>query len=497
MARKLQTTLEKSGIEWPALRNHIPCMVHIIQLALGAFMSSLGVKSRTKSWDAHERDQQFGENECTDIGKSQRLRIEGNDWINKVSAMRPGLAKIIEKVRISTYFESAETDFHIAENACWIDYTDTWSSKRVHWLSNSQSPDRSTTHYRCKDSLELHTVVAWAITNYVNAHASSLTTQNTAITSHSSQHRMSGLLWSMAWRFYGHSVTVPCGCRNRIPLLCITSSLSTMTCLITWMVWCELAPSRRHNGRNTYSLPWSLHCRSCPNIILKWLQQLVCFSFRHISWILSESCDRIGSGTREWILILKTRLRILSNTRRPLYIRWRTNSASNIDGSRSSNPKAYRTTISCSPHWLLGLFNLHMIHMICLAMMKNIQCLTMWPKRLLEEVIMPHAYWQPQGSISIHLLNCHRTGCKLIWILMITTPTQWRLVVHFGYRISPTGCGSKKKHTQSTLISPMWHATYSLSYLTVSELRPACPLGEMWSGGGSQKPQARRFVKRS
>jgi hypothetical protein len=43
-------------------------MAHIIQLALGAFMSSLSVKGRTKSWEAHERDQQFGEDECIDIG---------------------------------------------------------------------------------------------------------------------------------------------------------------------------------------------------------------------------------------------------------------------------------------------------------------------------------------------------------------------------------------------------------------------------------------------
>ena len=132
MTRELQTTLEASGIEWPALRNHIPCMAHIIQLSLGAFMSSLGVKGRTKSWEAHERDQQFGENESTDIGKSQRLRKEGNARINKVSAMRPGLAKIIEKVHIPRYIDSPETDIHKAENSCCIDYTDTWSSKRVH-----------------------------------------------------------------------------------------------------------------------------------------------------------------------------------------------------------------------------------------------------------------------------------------------------------------------------------------------------------------------------
>jgi len=101
MTRELQSTLDASGIEWPALRNHIPWMAHVIQLALGAFMSSLGVKGHTKSWEAHQRDQQFGENESINIGKSQRLRTEGNARINKVSAMRPGLAKKIEKVPIS------------------------------------------------------------------------------------------------------------------------------------------------------------------------------------------------------------------------------------------------------------------------------------------------------------------------------------------------------------------------------------------------------------
>jgi len=53
-------------------------MAHIIQLALGGFMSRLGVKGHTKSWEPHERDQQFGENERIDIGKRQRHRKEGN-----------------------------------------------------------------------------------------------------------------------------------------------------------------------------------------------------------------------------------------------------------------------------------------------------------------------------------------------------------------------------------------------------------------------------------
>jgi len=76
-------------------------MAHVIQLALGAFMSSLSVKGRTKCWEAHECNQQFGEKESIEIGKSQRLRKEGNAGINIVLAMKPGLAKIIEKVHIS------------------------------------------------------------------------------------------------------------------------------------------------------------------------------------------------------------------------------------------------------------------------------------------------------------------------------------------------------------------------------------------------------------
>jgi hypothetical protein len=98
---KLQSTLEASGIERPALRHHIPRMAHVKQLTLDAFIISLGVNGCTKSLEAHERDHQFGDNESTDIGKSQRLRKEGNARINNVSAMRPGLAKILEKVRIS------------------------------------------------------------------------------------------------------------------------------------------------------------------------------------------------------------------------------------------------------------------------------------------------------------------------------------------------------------------------------------------------------------
>jgi hypothetical protein len=139
--------------------NHIPCMAHVIELALCAFMSSRGVNGRTKYWEAHQSDQQFGEHESIDIGKSQRLWTDGTARINKVLGMRPDLAKIIEKVHISWYFESPETDLHIVENGCWFNNVDTWSSKRLHWLSNRQSPHRGTSNYRCEDAFELSTGV--------------------------------------------------------------------------------------------------------------------------------------------------------------------------------------------------------------------------------------------------------------------------------------------------------------------------------------------------
>jgi hypothetical protein len=75
-------------------------MVHVIQLALGAFRSIVDIKYGTQSWEAHEHGQQFGQNAGVDSGKSQRLRTKSNARINKVSAMRSVLVKIIEKVGI-------------------------------------------------------------------------------------------------------------------------------------------------------------------------------------------------------------------------------------------------------------------------------------------------------------------------------------------------------------------------------------------------------------
>jgi len=137
-------------------------MVHVIQLALGAFMSILGAKSRTKSLEAHERHQHFEEIESTKIGNGERHRNEGNARIYKVSAMRPGSEMLIEKVRISWYFERPEAECHIADNACCINYADRWSLEQVHPVSKSQCPYCSTSDYKCEDTLELYSGVARA-----------------------------------------------------------------------------------------------------------------------------------------------------------------------------------------------------------------------------------------------------------------------------------------------------------------------------------------------
>jgi hypothetical protein len=70
MTCELNTTLVASGIDWPALRNHIRCIAHLIQLALGALMSFFRVNGGTMSWKVYERDDQFEANGSPAIGKS-------------------------------------------------------------------------------------------------------------------------------------------------------------------------------------------------------------------------------------------------------------------------------------------------------------------------------------------------------------------------------------------------------------------------------------------
>jgi len=162
MPCKLQSILEASGLESPALTYHIPCMAHVIQLALGAFRSNLGIHGCTKSWESHECNQQDGENDSLYIGKIQRLWKEGNATINKLSAMKPGVPQVIEKVCISIYFETIETNLYMAANTCYIEYAGNRLLKRVLSASTCQSMNRTITYFESEDSLESNTGVASA-----------------------------------------------------------------------------------------------------------------------------------------------------------------------------------------------------------------------------------------------------------------------------------------------------------------------------------------------
>jgi len=208
-------------------------------------------------------------------------------------------------------------------------------------------------------------------TDYENLPARGLRIQNTVITGHSSQLRMNGLSSSTWWRSQHHSNTGPCGCQKSIQSHCIMSSLSTMTCSIIWMVLCELRLGRWYIGKKTYTWPSRLRDSRRPNISLKSLQWLVCFSFQLISWIHSGSCDHLKCGTRRWISILGTTVLILPNTRMRLWSMWRRNNVPNIDEYPSLHPKIFRMAISSPLQTLLDLVNCILIHMICPAKMKN------------------------------------------------------------------------------------------------------------------------------
>jgi len=76
--------------------------------------------------------------------------------------MRPGLGKIIEKVRIWRNFEHPEDDRHTVAYPCWIDYADPGLSKRVPWLLKIQCADCCTTNDGCNYTAGLDTAFPWA-----------------------------------------------------------------------------------------------------------------------------------------------------------------------------------------------------------------------------------------------------------------------------------------------------------------------------------------------
>jgi len=210
-----------------------------------------------------------------------------------------------------------------------------------------------------------------APTDYGNSHASGCKIQNTLITGHFSQLRMSGSLWSMSWKYWGHFDIRPCGCQRGLQSHCITWSRCTMTCLIIWTVWFELPRRRSQHARKTCSSPWSQFNRSCLNTTLKWLQRRACYKLLHIFSIRFGLCDRLENGTSEWISILRMRHSILPNTKRPFWSLLRMNTVPNINVCRSISTKAHRAAIPSPRARLQDPINHPLIQMIGPAMMEN------------------------------------------------------------------------------------------------------------------------------
>lgn len=91
--------------------------------------------------------------------------------------------------------------------------------------------------------------------------------------------------------------------------------------------------------------------------MLKSLQRLVYFPFRHQFIICPGSCDCVGWGAGELAIFLWMKHLTLTNTKRRFWSMWRTDTVAKIDFSPSINPNAYCATISPLPQLLLDLVN--------------------------------------------------------------------------------------------------------------------------------------------
>ena len=95
LTKALNNMWSSLSIEWNQLENHIPCMAHIVQLILGAFMSSIKVKSK----DGHMPS---GFN--TDyIDKVLRLDNGFNKTVEKVIYPQPDILNPILFIRTNLY----------------------------------------------------------------------------------------------------------------------------------------------------------------------------------------------------------------------------------------------------------------------------------------------------------------------------------------------------------------------------------------------------------
>jgi len=231
--------------------------------------------------------------------------------------------------------------------------------------------------------------------------------------------------------------------------------------------------------------------------MLTWHQHPLCFLFQPISLIVSGNCNNLWTGTTQWIIILGTRLPLLCNTTRSFWSIWRTSNVPNFDKGLSYNLKTFWEPISSPRQRLLDLVICLLIDTICPAMIRNTELIKACLKWHPDDVITQQTYWLPDDSISIHRMNHKRTGGKLIQISMTTTPTPFRLAVHWDFQISRTSGANKRQCTDIVLISAMWHEMKSLSYYMVSEWRPVFHWCETLSARDYLKAQLRSIRKES
>jgi len=168
--------------------------------------------------------------------------------------------------------------------------------------------------------------------------------------------------------------------------------------------------------------------------MLMWHERWEWFSFLQISSILSGSYDRLQSLTGQWILILRTRHSTWHNTKRLFGTIWRMNAVTNIDLGQSIQSNLNQSAVSSPLQQHQSPIDHSLIIMICPAMMRNTECVTLWLRRHPHEAILEAAYWVLSATIWVCHLTHHTIGDKSIHISMIASATQWILELLLGYR---------------------------------------------------------------
>jgi len=204
----------------------------------------------------------------------------------------------------------------MVENACCIDCSDTWLSKQVDWLSKCKMTDPSTTDFRCKYTVAFDTEVAWMSLPIRKIHLQ--------VVQASPIQWLPVSLHNPGWR---DDCQVHNWSFKAIPILnsvnvekAFSDSISDNHCQ-QWYV-------QSYEGwyASSCSEDESIGVRLILVVMFAWhmlsknhakvTPPTRCFWFQLISSILSECCNHVLGGAREWMSIQRMRSLILPNTAR-------------------------------------------------------------------------------------------------------------------------------------------------------------------------------------